>query len=102
MTQKFYNIQCTRCAGEGRYDRGTCFKCHGDRFTQQIRRPAGESLKFLATFDDGERFCWEFYRFHKIENAVEALKGCLRTLANRKKVGANYRMVRRPLSVEAA
>src|SRR5258708_28621144 len=35
-----FNIQCPRCQGTGRYDRGTCFQCKGGRSIQVTHKPS--------------------------------------------------------------
>lgn len=49
-----YNAQCSRCAGSGRFDRGTCFRCKGARFEVVARRPNFEPVNVLVEYANGK------------------------------------------------
>lgn len=49
-----FNVQCPRCNGTGKYDRGTCFECKGSRSVRRNRKPAGIiPYHFVVTYSNG-------------------------------------------------
>lgn len=51
---EMFAVECGRCFGYGRYDRGLCFRCKGARFTNQKTRPTHKAeQQVLIEFDNG-------------------------------------------------
>jgi DnaJ-class molecular chaperone len=48
-----YCCQCGRCGGIGRYDRGTCFECKGNGFTNKSKQPSGNKFDLAVTYENG-------------------------------------------------
>ena len=69
-----FNVQCTRCDGTGRYDRGTCFKCKGKRFVKSSRKPhLLPERNYVVTFDTGKKNVVKMY-FFTAEYALKAIE----------------------------
>lgn len=70
---KRFNVECGRCLGTGRFDRGTCFECKGNRFVLKTRKPKTEPRNFVVTFDNGKTNEIKMYFFLK-EYALKAVE----------------------------
>lgn len=50
-----FTVVCSRCDGEGRFDRGTCFDCKGTGFRNQKTQPRHVSpFRLTVTFSNGK------------------------------------------------
>ena len=57
--KKSYLVQCSRCDGRGRYDRGTCFGCKGSgvkKVATKPRKTAFNLYKLEAQLINAETF----------------------------------------------
>lgn len=68
-----FNIQCPRCQGSGRFDRGACFQCKGRRYILTSRKPSGEPHNLVVTFDAGHQNFVKMYFFSR-EYAIKAVE----------------------------
>lgn len=68
-----YNVECPRCQGTGRYDRGTCFECKGNRFVKRSHKPSTEPRNIVVTFDNGKQDFVKMYFFTR-EYAIKAVE----------------------------
>lgn len=68
-----YNVQCPRCQGTGRFDRGTCFQCKGRRSITTTRKPTIEPKNLEVTFDTGKQNFVKMY-FFTLEYAIKAVE----------------------------
>lgn len=48
-----FNVQCPRCGGTGRFDRGTCFQCKGARSVKRKTKPKLPAYDFTVTYPNG-------------------------------------------------
>lgn len=67
-----FNVQCPRCQGVGRFDRGTCFECKGARSVLRTRQPKGDPVRVVVTFSDGSINTLTFWGFTFPAHAVRA------------------------------
>jgi hypothetical protein len=73
MTKEKFNIECPRCQGTGRFDRGVCFKCKGSRTVKTTRRPSTAPRNLVVTFDTGKQDFVKMY-FFTLEYAIKAVE----------------------------
>jgi hypothetical protein len=73
MEAERYNVECPRCLGTGKFDRGTCFKCKGRRSVTTKLKPESEPRNFVVTFDNGKQDFIRMYFFTR-EYALKAIQ----------------------------
>lgn len=72
MPNKF-NVECPRCQGTGRFDRGICFQCKGRRSITTTCKPSGTPRNLVVTFENGKQDFIEMY-FFSIKYAIKAVE----------------------------
>lgn len=68
-----FNVECPRCLGTGKFDRGTCFECKGKRFVICSRPGKAECRNVVVTFDTGKQNFLKMY-FWSAEYAIKAVE----------------------------
>ncbi len=68
-----FNVECPRCRGTGRFDRGTCFECKGRRSVVKSRKPVAPEHNLVVTFETGEKNYVKMYFFTR-EYAIKAVE----------------------------
>lgn len=49
-----FTCQCSRCDGQGKFDRGTCFNCKGTGYENKTRQPRGLfRFVLVVTYSNG-------------------------------------------------
>ncbi|AMW36164.1 hypothetical protein [Xanthomonas phage XAJ2] len=49
-----FTCQCSRCDGNGKFDRGTCFTCKGVGYENKARRPSSlTAFTLLVAYSNG-------------------------------------------------
>lgn len=66
-----FTVQCSRCDGKGRYDRGTCFTCKGVGYENKATQPRGMTPFVLTvTYNNGSKSAPKVWATRK-EVAIE-------------------------------
>lgn len=68
-----YNVECSRCLGSGRYDRGACFRCKGRRYTKTSRKPSGTPISLVVIYENGSQNHIKMY-FNRSDYAIRAVE----------------------------
>jgi hypothetical protein len=73
MSKEKFNVECPRCLGSGKFDRGVCFECKGKRYVLRSRPGKAECRNLVITFDTGKQNFVKMY-FFTLEYAVKAVE----------------------------
>ena len=68
-----YNVECPRCLGSGKFDRGVCFECKGTRLVKRLTKPNTAPRNIVVTFDNGKQDFVKMY-FFTLEYALKAVE----------------------------